>query len=269
MVRELRRLLIPPDRLAAACGDPAKPEARLELLPAEGHYLARVLRYRQGERLAVVDGCGGRWTAVLAGSDALRLEQPLEAPVERQPPPLPPLELALALPRRDVDLVWRMATELGLDRLQPLRAARCVAREQAPLERWRSVVAEASEQCERLWMPSLAPPLTALAWLAQPPALPSAAGGTAGAGRRFLATTRREGTALLPAMLEGLAADAGPVVVAVGPEGGWTPEEEAAALAAGWQAVSLGPLILRSGTAAVTAAAQLASWRALLPAAPA
>jgi hypothetical protein len=43
-------------------------------------------------------------------------------------------------------------------------------------------------------------------------------------------------------------------------------DEEAAALAAGWQAVSLGPLILRSGTAAVTAAAQLASWRALLSA---
>lgn len=263
MVRELRRLLIPPDRLAAA--GPAESGLRLELLPAEQHYLARVLRYRQGERLAVVDGCGGRWTAVLTGSQDLRLEQPLEAPLERQPPPLPSLELALALPRRDVDLVWRMATELGLDRLQPLRAERCVAKEQAPLERWRSVVAEASEQCERLWMPTLAPPLAALPWLAQP----SPAVGSAGGDRRFLATTRREGIALLPAALEGLAAGAGPVAVAVGPEGGWTPEEEAAALAAGWQAVSLGPLILRSGTAAVAAAAQLASWRALLTAAAA
>jgi len=261
MVRELRRLLIPPDRLAAA-GDPAKPGLRLQLLPAERHYLARVLRYRQGERLALVDGCGGRWTAELTGSEALRLEQSLEAPLERQPPPRPPLELALALPRRDVDLVWRMATELGLDRLQPLRATRCVAKQQAPLERWRSVVAEASEQCERLWMPTLAPPLAALSWLAQPPP----AGGWAGGNRRFLATTRREGMVLLPAVLQALAVSDAPVVVAVGPEGGWTPEEEAAALAAGWQAVSLGPLILRSGTAAVTAAAQLASWRALLSA---
>ena len=265
MVRELRRLLIPPDRLAAAAVDPAESGLRLELLPAEQHYLARVLRYRQGERLAVVDGCGGRWTAVLTGSQALRLEQPLGTPLERQPPSLPSLELALALPRRDVDLVWRMATELGLDRLQPLRAERCVAKEQAPLERWRSVVAEASEQCERLWMPTLAPPLAALPWLAQPPP----AGSSAGGDRRFLATTRRAGIALLPAVLEGLAAGAGPVVVAVGPEGGWTPEEEAAALAAGWQAVSLGPLILRSGTAAVAAAAQLASWRARLTAAAA
>jgi 16S rRNA (uracil1498-N3)-methyltransferase len=196
---------------------------------------------------------------VIEAGDALQLEQSLLAPLQRQPAAKPPLELALALPRRDVELVWRMATELGIDRLQPLVAHRCVERGQAPLERWRSVVAEASEQCERLWMPVLEPPRQALAWLAERPG--SDAPIAASSRRRFLATTRRENLQLLPQALGFLAPGEEAVTVAVGPEGGWTPEEEGAAAAAGWCPVSLGPLILRSGTAAVAAAVQLASWR--------
>ena len=50
-------------------------------------------------------------------------------------------------------------------------------------------------------------------------------------------------------------------MLAIGPEGGWTGEEEELALAAGWQAVSLGATILRVSTAAVAAAALLSRWR--------
>ena len=46
----------------------------------------------------------------------------------------------MAVPRREADLVWRMATELGADRLQPLLAERSAPGERFPLERWRGIV---------------------------------------------------------------------------------------------------------------------------------
>lgn len=260
MARELRRLLIPPQRLAEAAevcraGDPGRGAGlRLVCREQERHYLQRVLRLRPGDQVAVVDGCGGLWTARLEAGGGLRLEQPLATPLQRQRQPQPPLQLALALPRRDVELVWRMATELGIERLQPLRAERCPPAGEAPLQRWRVVVAEACEQCERLWLPELAEPQEALAWLGA---------ASASGAHRLLATTRHPDAPLLAEVLEGLPAGTDPVSLAVGPEGGWADGEIAGALAAGWRPVSLGPLILRSGTAAVAAAAQLCAWRHL------
>lgn len=253
MARERRRLLMAPPRLQAA--DAA---ARLLLEAEEQHYLHRVLRLRPGEGVELIDGCGGLWQAQLGERGWLERLQSLE----RQPPPAaPPLTLALGLPRRDVELVWRMATELGVDRLQPLQAERSQVAGQAPLERWRSIVREATEQCERLWLPELGEVLPALAWLEQPRRGPA-----------LLATTRRQELPSLEQALEralapnllvapaGEAALAG-IALAIGPEGGWSPAEEASAEACGWTPVSLGSSILRSSTAAVAAASRLCAWR--------
>nr|WP_199289239.1 16S rRNA (uracil(1498)-N(3))-methyltransferase [Cyanobium sp. FACHB-13342] len=250
VVRELRRLLIPPGRLAASGG-------ALPLERQEAHYLGRVLRLRPGDRFAVVDGVGQLWSAVLRQADRAELEQPLAAPLEQAPAPAPPLELAVALPRRDGDVLLRMVVELGIDRFTPLQAERSVGPEPLKPERGATILREALEQCERLWQPQLAAAEQALALLAKTP--PS------GPGRGLLATTRRSGTPLLLEALANLAADperlrAG-VTVAIGPEGGWSPAEEALALEHGWQPVSLGATILRSSTAAVTAAALLSHWR--------
>ncbi|MEB3199596.1 MAG: RsmE family RNA methyltransferase [Synechococcaceae cyanobacterium] len=272
MARERRRLWIDPVRLRAAA---ATAPATLQPAAAEAHYLQRVLRCRPGDRLDLVDGAGRLLPAVLEAGGALRLE------LEQEPPPQPParlpITLALALPRRDGELVWRMATELGVDRLQPLLAERGQVRGEAPLERWRAIVREALEQCERLWLPQLEEPQPALAWLQQHRDRAA-----------LLATTRREGLPplehLLPAaamapgataaLEEGVGAGGDPlppvgpaslagVTLAVGPEGGWSPAEETAALEAGWRPVSLGPTILRTGTAAVAGVARLVSWRTL------
>lgn len=261
MGRELRRLLITPERIAALAA--AGPElARLALEPQERHYLERVLRYRTGDRLALVDGVGGLWTAVLEQERSLRLEQPPWAPLQRVEPPRPPLELAMAVPRREADLVWRMATELGADRLQPLLAERGAPGERCPIERWQGIVREATEQCERLWHPVLERPRPAGEWLERPTA-----------GISLLATTRREGLPLcsqrLRELVEGASKGAGEadlaagLRLAIGPEGGWSPDEEERAEAAGWQPVSLGSTILRTATAAVAGLALLADWRAL------
>ena len=254
MAREWRRLLVDPARLAACAG-------ALALGPAETHYLRRVLRLRSGDRFAVIDGGGRLWSARLEGPDQAQLEQPLAEPLESQPMPAPRLELLVVPPKRDTDVLLRMACELGIDQLTLLQAQRRVA---GPLatERTEAIVREACEQSERLWLPQLALDLA----LAQ--AFTPADG--AAAGLRCLATTRHGG---LPRLVEVLgsvgqeptgAPAGGPelVRVAIGPEGGWTPAEEELALSCGWQPVSLGPTILRTSTAAVAAAAQLAAWRA-------
>jgi len=250
VVRELRRLLIPPHRLVGE-----GPE--LPLVAEELHYLRRVLRLREGDRFALVDGAGHLWSATLAGGTRAVLDQPVDGPLQAEARPLPPLELALALPKRDGELVLRMACELGFDRLTPLKAERSVP---GPFnsERCQLILREAVEQCERLWSPELAALQPAQACLGQPPL-----------GLGLLATTRREGLPLLEAVLEQASlsalgypnSDKG-VVMAIGPEGGWSPAEEELAISQGWIPVSLGPTILRSSTAAVTAAALLSHWRA-------
>lgn len=249
MARELRRLLIEPARLGQRAGT----EGRLELLRDEDHYLSRVLRLRPGDPLAVIDGRGGLWRAQRGEGAWLEALTPEQGPL---PPPSPRLCLALALPRQDVELVWRMATELGADRLQPLQAERCQGSGRKPaLERWSAVVREATEQCERLWLPQLETCQSAENWLSQPRE-----------GLKLLATTRRQQLPALEQCPE--LRDSGPgawaeVSLAIGPEGGWSPDEEQLAEAAGWQAISLGETILRTTTAAVAGVSRLAAWRQL------
>ena len=255
MAREWRRLLVPAERFGAG-GD------RLVLQAEESHYLRRVLRLRPGDQLALVDGAGRLWTARLepgdaAGGDAVVvLEQPLAAPLHQQPQPSPELVLAVAWPRLDADVLLRMACELGIDRLTPLQAGRSVAAAGLKPERQAAIVREAVEQCERLWQPQLDPEQPALDWLGR-------AGRQGEAELRLLATTRRQGLPSLDGLLEEQRSKPVPerLVVAIGPEGGWTAEEEQRAEAAGWWPVSLGETILRSSTAAVLAAGVMVAWR--------
>jgi 16S rRNA (uracil1498-N3)-methyltransferase len=243
VVRELRRLLIAPERLAAG--------TTLALAPEESRYLSRVLRYGPGERFAVVDGQGQLWSAVLLDGPQAQLEQPLDQPLQRRATASPRLELAVAIPRLDFDVVVRMACELGVDRLQPLVAEHGPMRGSWKAARWQTILREACEQCERLWLPQLLEPLEAITYLGQPQT-----------ALALLASTREAelpllGTALAQAPAEALAG----VALAIGAEGGWSPAEAAAAQAAGWQAVSLGPHILRTSTAAVAGLASLVQWR--------
>ncbi|MCT0217831.1 16S rRNA (uracil(1498)-N(3))-methyltransferase [Synechococcus sp. CS-1329] len=250
MVRELRRLLIAPERLADGTS--------LALAAEESRYLSRVLRYGPGDRFAVVDGQGRLWSAQLLDGAQARLEQPLDQPLQLQPAASPWLELAVAIPRLDFDVVVRMACELGVDRLQPLVAEHGALRGSWKAARWQTILREACEQCERLWLPQLLQPLTAVSYLAE-----------ARSGLPLLASTReRQLPALSAALAQVPAADlagASPgVALAIGAEGGWSPAEAAAAQSAGWQGVSLGPHILRTSTAAVAGLATLAQWREAL-----
>jgi 16S rRNA (uracil1498-N3)-methyltransferase len=274
VTREWRRLLVAPERLAACAG-------RLTLLAEESHYLRRVLRLRGGEQLALLDGRGRLWTARLelastasgaSGGAAVGagrgrevqlgavavLEQPLRDPLQCQPAASPALELAVAMPRLDGDALLRMACELGVDRFTPLLAARSVAVDRSRPQRQQTIVREAVEQCERLWQPELVHEQEVGHWFSS--CLADQHAGQA-AELRLLATTRREGLSNLEDLLLQPGQPLQWLRMAIGPEGGWSPEEEHQAEAAGWRPVSLGETILRTSTAAVLAAGWMAAWR--------
>ena len=248
MAQERRRLLIAPERLAQAA------DGCVELTADESRYLTRVLRLGPGDGFAITDGGGNLWEARLQDRDGALLEQPLEVPLQQVAPPRPELVLAAAVVKRDYDVVVRMAVELGVDRLQPLIAERTAVLGQLKAERWRAIAREASEQCERLWLPQVAEPQPArqvLVAAAGPQSL------------RLWATTRRAGLDSLQEVLQQQRLDASPTSLwlACGPEGGWSDGEEAVAEQQGWIPVALGPRILRSSTAAVAALTLVSSWR--------
>ena len=158
----------------------------------------------------------------------------------------------MALPKGDRQkwLVEKLV-ELGVARLVPLETAHGVAQPmESALERLRRGVIEASKQCGRNRLMEIAEPK---AWGEFLAAGGSAAcrlvahpAGTPNGGTRFTRPT----LLVEPTLLQ----DA---TVAVGPEGGFTAEEVATAVARGWQTVNLGPRILRVETAAVALAARL------------
>jgi len=119
MARERRRLLIAPERLAAAAAESLELPV-LALTAEESRYLTRVLRYGPGDVFAVINGAGSLWSAELLAADRAVLQQPLAAPLQNQPPSQPQLVLAAAVVKRDFEVVVRMAVELGVDRLIPL-----------------------------------------------------------------------------------------------------------------------------------------------------
>ena len=231
---ELRRLLIEPQRLPG-------PGGWLELQRQEQHYLQRVLRLRSGDRFAICDGVGNLHAAELGAAGQVRQGQTLQQ-IAR---PQPLLTLLAGLLRREQDTMLRMATELGVDRFLPLQAERSVPEPgERRQERWQSQLREASEQCERLWLPALLPIQAATTALASPEPV---------GGQRWIAVTREEFAPLLIDELGSISTTAGEWQLACGPEGGWSDQERQLASLHGWRPVSLGSSILRAATASVAA----------------
>ena len=243
MVAELRRLLIESKRLADRDGNGC-----LVLRDDERHYLRRVLRLRPGAPLAVVDGRGHLWEGRLQEEGQLLLPAGCETTT---PAKTPQLGLAIALVRRGMDDVMRMACELGVDCIQPLQATRCTPQAEYKPERWQLILKEAVEQCERLWMPQLLP-LTSTddAW-----SMPNSSDTLA------IATTRLEGISALEPWLQRQTPGNNCIWLAIGPEGGWDTQEQAKAVREGWSPINLSEDILRSSTAAIAGVTALSSWR--------
>ncbi len=233
-----------------------KPE-QPRLSEEESHHAADVLRLREGDTLTLFNGRGEEQTVRVR--HATRRHIDLEPGPVTPTPPLPcRIHLFQAIPKgRHMDLIVQKATELGAATIHPVISARTIVRlDEGEAHRkqgkWQRTAIEACKQCGRNHLPEVAAPLPmndALAHLPTGPCLTVIASLLPGSPhlREVIATFRNEN-----------GSPPGEVAVWIGPEGDFTPAEVNAAIARGARPAGLGPIILRSETAALFALSALA-----------
>lgn len=212
----------------------------------ESQHALRVLRLRAGDEVECFDGKGGAWrcTLIVSGnSAAVRAEETLqstESPIS--------ITLYQGLPKLDkFDLITQKATELGVKRIVPVNMARSVARAEGKdavkkRERWQRIAMEAVKQCGRSYVPEVEQPMDFA---------------------HALKDMQERELMLMPYELQsGRGLNAIPVGardigILIGPEGGIDAGEATRAVDAGAQAVTLGPRILRTETAAIASIAMV------------
>ena len=234
------------------CPLPIRAQAAFDL-PAGAARHVQVLRLQPGAVITLFTGEAGQgqWQAEVLemGRSHVRVQALTHEAIDcehRRPVHL----LAGITANERMDWLVEKATELGAASLTPLLAERSVLklkgeRGEKKREHWQAVAVAACEQCGRNQVPLLHPAVTLAQWLAAHP---------------WPADESRAVLSLAPGsqpLLQAVPSDTGPVVLLSGPEGGLSPAEEAAALAAGFAPVTLGPRVLRAETAPLAALALL------------
>ncbi|MEG5043842.1 16S rRNA (uracil(1498)-N(3))-methyltransferase [Microcoleus sp. B4-C1] len=245
-------------------------DRQIDLTREQQHYLNRVLRLQAGDRFIAMDGRGHWWLAVLEvretglfASIAEEIAVNRELPVE--------VTLMAALPKGNgFDEVVRQATELGVASIVPVTSDRTLLKPSAQkVDRWRRIAAEAAEQSERQLVPTILDPISF-----------DFAVKNCGQKYRYICVARGENRHLWDCLLGNLEPPQPPlvrgeqelephfvgavppcpppggelsIVIAIGPEGGWTEGEVERAIELGFEAVSLGSRILRAVTAPIVA----------------
>ena len=229
------------------------------LTGAQADHLIRVLRAQLGMEADVVAG-SRVFHAVIAGIDERGVPGAAEVRfnllAETEAESAMPVTLVMSIFKFD-HMEWAIekATELGVAAIAPVIARRTEKHlAQAAMkrvERWRRIAHESSQQSRRSDVPRIHEPVK----------LGDHVKVAADDIRLVLAEQERSTVlrAALQAAMNTNSAELPTLQVAVGPEGGWAPEEEILFDANGWKAVSLGPRILRAETAAISALAIIAS----------
>jgi 16S rRNA (uracil1498-N3)-methyltransferase len=233
------------------CPLPLAAGLAVDLPEAVAHHL-HVVRQQPGAVLTLFNGTGGQYSATLLEVGKRRASARVDAFEDIDVELGYTITLAQALPEASkMDWIVEKAVELGVAAIVPLAAQRCVTRlsgERAEKRHahWEGIIVAASEQSGRNRLAALAPLDDFSKWNVRPATAP-----------RILLSPR--GTATLAAWARARAAQ--DVTIMVGPEGGFSPAEEDAAIAAGAIALTMGPRVLRTETAALAAAATLqAVW---------
>ena len=217
---------------------------RLALDPGESHHALDVLRMKKGERATVFNGQGSEATVEIAEAKRERvsfrvLQQSKTAPLACA------ITLGQAIPKgKNMDLIVEKAVELGASTIAPLLSERTVVRadENEALrkrDKWERVAIEAAKQSGQNWLPRVLKPVTPKEYFA--------------AGEKFdlmLIASLQPGARHLKTVLADVGKPAR-VLILVGPEGDFTPAEIALAKSHGCRPVTLGPIILRTETAAL------------------
>ncbi|MGA2174972.1 MAG: 16S rRNA (uracil(1498)-N(3))-methyltransferase [Verrucomicrobiota bacterium] len=238
----MRRFHLPPEQCQSD---------RLALTGGEAHHAADVLRLRPGERVTVLDGVGGEFICRVGAVERKKISLEVENFV-REPAPACRITLVQAIPKGHIfDAIVQKATELGVWRVVPLLSERVATRLEGEAaehkrEKWQQTAVEAIKQCGQRWLPRVEAPVTLPAWLAR--------------GERFdlalvgsLEEDRRHAREYFAAFERARQSRPASVCVWIGPEGDFAPLEMDAIKNAGALPMTLGPLVLRSETAAVYA----------------
>jgi len=225
--------------------------AEIRLSPEESHHLVVVNRCSRGDPVIVFDGHGREWVTECV--DPAKSSAVLKVKSARTATPRAcSITLAQSLPKgATMDDIVRQATEVGAARIVPLLSERTQVhldgdRADKKVDKWRTGAIEAAKQCGNPWLPEIAP-LTKFEAFA--------------AGAKDydlkLVASHHAGTTTLKTALATYTARHGhaphSAVWLVGPEGDFSPGEMTAAITAGFVPVTLGPLVLRSDTAAIYA----------------
>jgi 16S rRNA (uracil1498-N3)-methyltransferase len=218
----------------------------------EHHHLSRVVRLHPGETVWLFDEEGTKYTARI---EEVGGERTLLVCLDLTPGTGPRTRICLAqalLKAKTMDFVVQKAAELGLAEIRTVAAERSVAKLEGKsdrkLERWAMIAREASKQSRLGIAPRILAPQPLARFLKE-----------SSADRRMVLSEHR-GRRLRDIVIE--ASDAAPseAIVLIGPEGGWTAGEEAEILGAGYEAVNLGPAVLRAETAALSALSILSQF---------
>ena len=235
------------------------PTAAFVTLPEEeARHLTRVLRLTAGDAVTVFDGRGRECAAVVDAAVRETVTLRLGEPVPVPPSPAVRLIVVQAVLKGDsMDDVVRDATMMGADAIEPLLTAHIdvkpafVSRD-VVLDRWKRIALASAKQCRRATLPRVEAPRTFEAWIQAPSV-------------EMVLMFVEPSAARAARPLRDVLAHAVPARAAVllGPEGGWSPGELAAARAAGCLLVTLGPLTLRAESMAVAAMSAInAIWLA-------
>jgi len=213
---------------------------RAVLTGAHADHLVRVLRARIGQEFDIVANGIVRQGVIVALADSL-VDFELGEEIPAQPTAIQ-LTLLLAIFKFDrMEWAIEKCTELGVTRIVPVVARRTdshlVAAAAKRVERWRRIAVQASEQSRRASPPEIADPVKLPGAMAPP------------AGLKIVLSEVEEQSQLRDIQ------PTGEVLLAVGPEGGWTEDELELLQKNGWLSASLGPTILRAETAAIAATA--------------
>ena len=233
------------------CPQPLVPGTTIALPEAVAHHIA-VVRLAPGELITLFNGEGGEVQAGIVSVAKRSVTAEVQAHHAREVELPYAVTLAQALPEASkMDWIIEKAIELGAAGIVPLAAQRCVVRlsserAEKKLAHWQGIIVSASEQCGRNRLAQLAPLQEFNQWHKQQDLQ-----------QRIILTPRAQQSLADWARHQSPQA----VTLMVGPEGGFTEAEEQAAIAAGAIGLAMGPRILRTETAGLTALATLgALW---------
>lgn len=222
---------------------------KLALDHSETHHALDVLRMKAGDRATLFNGQGAEATVEIASVDKGKIALK-KISVAKSAPVACQIVLGQAIPKgKNMDLIVEKATELGAAGIVPLLSERTVVRCDegeafAKRDKWQRVAVEAAKQCGQNWLPTVFKPQTPKDFFHS--------------GEKFdlmlIASLQPDSRRVKEVLAEAGANGAkkpARVLILVGPEGDFTPAEVNLAKNAGCRPITLGPIILRSETAAI------------------